>query len=324
MKKLIKAYIVLPCYNEEDVLNETCKQLLNVFDQMQNDGLITSESRIVFVDDGSKDRTWNIIESLQKQHTQVCGIKLAHNVGHQNALFGGLMSVKDKCDCAVSIDADLQDDIYAIPEMIRKFRDEECEIVYGVRNKRETDTFFKRTTALGFYKLMKIMGVDMVYNHADYRLMGKNALDALSEFNERNLFLRGMIPLIGYKSDCVYYDRKERFAGKSKYPLKKMLSFAFDGITSFSINPIRMISTIGVVACIFAVAVAIYAVVQKFMGHTDAGWASLMCSIWLLGGFQLLGLGRIGEYIGKTYKEVKRRPRYIVEKLIGDETDKKD
>lgn len=324
MKKLIKAYIVLPCYNEEEVLNETCKRLLNVFEQMQNDELIASDSRIVFVDDGSKDKTWELIESLQQQHTQVCGIKLAHNVGHQNALFGGLMSVKDKCDCAISIDADLQDDIYAIPQMIRKFRDEQCEIVYGVRNKRETDTFFKRTTALGFYKLMKVMGVDMVYNHADYRLMGKNALAALSEFKERNLFLRGMIPLIGYKSDCVYYDRNERFAGESKYPLKKMLSFAFDGITSFSINPIRMISTIGVVACIFAVGMAIYAVVQKFMGHTDSGWASLMCSIWLLGGLQLLGIGLIGEYIGKIYKEAKRRPRYIVEKIIGDETDKKD
>lgn len=318
MKKLINAYIVLPCYNEEEVLHETCKQLLAVFGEMKRDNLISNSSRIVFVDDGSKDRTWEIIEELSDMHTEVRGIKLAHNVGHQNALYGGLMTVKDICDCAISIDADLQDDIYAIPEMIKKFRDEDCEVVYGVRNKRDTDTFFKRSTALGFYKLMKTMGVNMVYNHADYRLMGQKALAALSEFEERNLFLRGMVPLIGYKSDCVYYDRKERFAGESKYPLKKMISFAFDGITSFSINPIRLISTIGVFACIIAVIMGIYAVVQKVMGHTDSGWSSIICSIWFIGGLQLLGTGLIGEYIGKMYKEVKRRPRYIVDKFIGE------
>lgn len=317
MNKQVKAYVVLPCYNEEAVLHETCKRLLEVFENMKVRGLITPSSRIVFVDDGSRDRTWEIIEELQEQHTEVCGIKMAHNVGHQNALFGGLMTVRDECDCAISIDADLQDDINVIPEMIEKFRDG-CEIVYGVRNKRDTDTFFKRTTALGFYKLMKFMGVNMVYNHADYRLMGQKALDGLSQFEERNLFLRGMVPLIGYKSDCVYYDRHERFAGESKYPLKKMLAFAFDGITSFSINPIRMISTIGSIACIVAVIVAVYAIVAKILGNTDVGWASLMCSIWLLGGLQLLGIGLIGEYIGKMYKEVKRRPRYIVEKFIGD------
>ncbi len=315
---LVKAYVVLPCYNEEEVLPETLKRMLDLFSEMKNNRLISSSSRIVFIDDGSKDRTWELISQFEAEHTEVCGIKLAHNAGHQNALYGGLMAVKDLCDCAISIDADLQDDINVIPAMIKKFRDEECQVVYGVRNKRDTDTAFKRVTALGFYKLMKVMGVNMVYNHADYRLMSKDALNALSEFEERNLFLRGIVPLIGYKSDCVYYDRNERFAGKSKYPLKKMLSFAFDGITSFSINPIRMISAFGVVACIFAVIMAIYAIVQKITGHTDSGWASLMCSIWFIGGLQLLGTGLIGEYIGKMYKEVKRRPRYIIESFIGD------
>ena len=229
------------------------------------------------------------------------------------------MTVREECDCAISIDADLQDDVNVIPDMIRKFRDEGCEVVYGVRNRRDTDTFFKRTTAPGFYKLMKLMGVDTVYNHADYRLMGRRALEGLSEFRERNLFLRGMVPLIGYKSDRVYYDRGERLAGESKYPLKKMLSLAFDGITSFSINPIRMISTVGVAACVIAVVMAVYAIVQKILGETDAGWASIMCSIWFIGGLQLLGTGLTGEYIGKMYKEVKRRPRYIVEKYIGKE-----
>ena len=311
-------YVVLPCYNEEAVLPETLKRMLLLFGEMKTDNLISSSSRIVFVDDGSKDKTWELISRFEKENVEVCGIKLAHNAGHQNALFGGLMTVKDMCDCAISIDADLQDDINLIPAMVKKFRDEECHVVYGVRNKRDTDTVFKRTTALGFYKLMKVMGVDMVYNHADYRLMSRDALNALSQFEERNLFLRGMVPLIGYKSDNVYYDRNERFAGESKYPLKKMLSFAFDGITSFSINPIRMISSLGVIACVFAVAMAIYAIVQKFMGHTDAGWASIMCSIWFIGGLQLLSIGLIGEYIGKMYKEVKRRPRYIIEKFIGD------
>ena len=318
MKKLINAYIVMPCYNEEEVLPETLKQTLVLFDKMRKDELISSSSRIVFVDDGSKDKTWELISKFQEEHKEVCGVKLAHNAGHQNALFGGLMAVKDKCDCAISIDADLQDDINVIPDMIKKFRDEDCHVVYGVRKKRDTDTFFKRTTAIAFYKLMQFMGVNIVFNHADYRLMSRDALNGLAEFEERNLFLRGIVPLIGYKSDSVYYDRNERFAGESKYPLKKMLSFAFDGITSFSINPIRMISTVGVIACIIAIIMAIYAIVQKFIGHTDAGWTSIMCSIWFIGGLQLLGTGLIGEYIGKMYKEVKRRPRYIIEKFIGD------
>lgn len=323
MKKQIKAYIVLPCYNEEAVLYETCRQLLEVYEDMKKQGLISSSSRIVFVDDGSRDRTWDIIKELEEQHAEVCGIKLAHNVGHQNALFGGLMTVREECDCAISIDADLQDDIHVIPDMIKKYS-EGCEIVYGVRKKRDTDTFFKRTTALGFYKLMKVMGVNMVYNHADYRLMGKRALEGLSQFEERNLFLRGMVPLIGYKSDCVYYDRNERFAGESKYPLKKMLAFAFDGITSFSISPIRMISAFGAIVCVFAFVMAIYALVQKIIGHTGAGWASLMVSIWFIGGVQLLSVGLIGEYIGKLYKEVKRRPRYIIEAYVNEKEKEDD
>ena len=320
MKKQIKAYVVLPCYNEEEVLPETLSRLLVLFKKMREEELITPTSRIVFVDDGSKDKTWELINKYQEEYREVCGIKLAHNAGHQNALYGGLMTVNGLCDCAISIDADLQDDINVIPDMIRKYRDEECEVVYGVRNKRDTDTFFKRTTALGFYKLMRVMGIDMVYNHADYRLMGNQAIAALAEFEERNLFLRGIVPAIGYKSDCVYYDRSERFAGESKYPLKKMLSFAFDGITSFSINPIRMITSVGVIACIVALAMAIYSIISKIMGNANAGWASLMCSIWFIGGLQLLGTGLIGEYIGKMYKEVKRRPRYIIEKFIGDKS----
>ena len=310
-------YIVVPCYNEEAVLPETSKRMLELMEKMNNDGLINSKSKIIFVDDGSKDKTWEIIDRLTHEHEQIGGVKLACNAGHQNALFGGMMTVKDDCDCIISIDADLQDDIYVIPDMVKKFN-EGCDVVYGVRNKRDTDTFFKRSTALGFYKLMQTMGVKMVYNHADYRLMSKRAIDALAEFPERNLFLRGMVPLTGFKSDCVYYDRNERFAGESKYPLKKMLSFAVDGITSFSVSPIRMISTLGFIVCIFSVIMAIYAIYEKIVGNTDAGWASLMLSIWFIGGVQLLSIGLIGEYIGKIYKEVKRRPRYIIEAYINN------
>lgn len=314
----IKLYIVVPCYNEEAVLPETSRQMLELLKKMQADGLVNNQSRIVFIDDGSKDKTWSIIDKLTHEHTEFGGIKLACNAGHQNALFGGLMTVKDDCDCAISIDADLQDDINVIPEMVKKFKDG-CDVVYGVRNKRDTDTFFKRTTALGFYKLMQIMGVNMVYNHADYRLMSSRAIKSLADFPERNLFLRGMAPLVGFKSDCVYYDRNERFAGESKYPLKKMLSFAFDGITSFSVTPIRMISTLGAVVCVISVIMAIYTLYEKLIGNTDAGWASLMMSIWFIGGVQLLSIGLIGEYIGKMYKEVKRRPRYIIEAYINNE-----
>lgn len=307
-----KVYVVLPCYNEEAVLHETSARLLKLFDQMESAGQIGSDSRIVFVDDGSKDNTWNMIAELSQKHARIHGIKLAHNAGHQNALFAGLMTVKDECDCAISIDADLQDDINVIPQFVQKF-DEGCDIVYGVRNKRDTDTFFKRTTAQGFYKFMKMMGVDVVYNHADYRLMSKRALAGLAEFSEVNLFLRGMVPLIGYKTDSVYYNRAERFAGESKYPLKKMLSFAFDGITSFSVKPIKMVWTLGVLVCFLSVLSAIYVLVSMLWGTVSAGWASLMISIWFIGGVQLISVGLIGEYIGKIYKETKRRPRFIIE-----------
>ena len=321
MDKSVNLYVVVPCYNEEAVLHETSKRMLELFGIMKADGLINDKSRIVFVDDGSKDKTWSIIDALSKEHTEIVGIKLAHNAGHQNALFGGLMTVKDDCDCAISIDADLQDDINVIPDMVRHYL-EGYDVVYGVRNKRDTDTFFKRTTAVGFYKLMQFMGVNIVFNHADYRLMSKRAIEGLAQFPERNMFLRGMVPLVGYRSTSVYYDRSERFAGESKYPLKKMISFAFDGITSFSISPIRMISAFGAIVCVIAVIMAVYALVQKIMGHTGAGWASLMMSIWFIGGVQLLSVGLIGEYIGKLYKEVKRRPRYIIEAYVNERNDK--
>lgn len=322
MDKSVNLYVVVPCYNEEEVLLETAKRMLALFGTMKSDGLINNKSRIVFVDDGSKDETWSIIDDLTKSHREIAGVKLARNAGHQNALFGGLMTVRNNCDCAVSIDADLQDDINVIPEMVKKYI-EGYDVVYGVRNKRETDTFFKRTTAVAFYKLMHFMGVNIVFNHADFRLMSARALEGLSQFHERNLFLRGMVPLVGYRSASVYYDRSERFAGESKYPLKKMLSFAFDGITSFSISPIRMISAFGAIVCVIAVVMAVYAIVQKLMGHAGMGWASLMVSIWFIGGVQLLSVGLIGEYIGKLYKEVKRRPRYIIEAYVN-ETEEED
>jgi len=305
-------YIVLPCFNEEAVLHETSRQLLELMKNMKSDSLVSSKSRIVFVDDGSKDKTWDIINRLCDDYEDILGIKLSANVGHQNALWGGLMSVADDCDCAITIDADLQDDIHTIPEMMKLFN-EGCDIVYGIRKKRDSDTFFKRTSAITFYKLMQKMGTNILYNHADFRLMSKKAIKALSEFDERNLFLRGMVPLLGFKSANVYYDRIERFAGETKYSLKKMISFAFNGITSFSITPIRLISAFGAIVCLFSLCMAIYAFIQKITGHTSEGWASLMISIWFLGGVQLLSLGLVGEYIGKIYKETKRRPRYIIE-----------
>ena len=307
-----KLFVVLPCYNEEEVLGETSKRLLELYGKMISEGTVSPESKIVFVDDGSRDRTWEIISGLCEQNNIYRGVKLAHNAGHQNALLGGLMTVKDECDCAVSIDADLQDDINVIPEMVKKF-DNGCDVVYGVRSERKTDSFFKRTTAQGFYKFMAMMGVDVVYNHADYRLMSRRALNDLESFKEVNLFLRGLVPLIGYKSDSVYYERAERFAGESKYPLKKMLSFAFDGITSFSVKPIKVLWSMGLIVCVAAVIAAIYTLVSKFFGYTSDGWASLMCSIWFLGGVQLVSIGIIGEYIGKIYKESKARPIYIIE-----------
>ena len=313
-------YIVIPCYNEEEALPITSEKLIALTDDMMKRNLIDVKSRITLVDDGSRDRTWQVISDLCKRDKRFEGVKLAHNAGHMNALWAGMTMAAKKCDCVITIDADLQDDINVIPDMIQHYIDG-YDVVYGVRNKRDTDTFFKRTTAVGFYKLMQFMGVNIVFNHADYRLMSKRAIDGLAQFPERNMFLRGMVPLVGYRSTSVYYDRSERFAGESKYPLKKMISFAFDGITSFSISPIRMISAFGAIVCVIAVIMAIYALVQKIMGHTGAGWASLMMSIWFIGGVQLLSVGLIGEYIGKLYKEVKRRPRYIIEAYVNERDD---
>lgn len=308
-------YIVVPCYNEEAVLPETQKELGNKLSDMISIGAISEESRIVFVDDGSKDRTWELIEKYHSENSKIGGVKLAHNRGHQFAVLAGLMTVKDLCDMAITMDADLQDDIDVVDKFVEKYK-EGCEVVYGVRNSRATDTFFKKTTAEGFYKIMQAMGVDIVFNHADYRLMSKTVLDALSEYKEVNLFLRGIVPLIGYKSDIVEYARKERFAGESKYPLKKMLAFAIDGITSFSIKPIRMITTLGVGALGVSAHMILWFIIGAVRGNTVSGWATIVVSIWLFGGLILLGLGVVGEYIGKIYMEAKGRPRFRVEKFL--------
>ena len=313
-----KLYLVIPCYNEEEVLPETSKQLRAKMETLMAAGKISKESRIVFVNDGSKDRTWEIIESLHKENPLFQGIKLSRNKGHQNALIAGLMTVKEHCDMAISMDADLQDDIDAIDGMLEKYA-EGCDIVYGVRNARDTDTAFKRKTAEGYYKVMGLLGADIVYNHADYRLMSKRALDGLEQFKEVNLFLRGVVPMIGYKSDKVYYARKERFAGESKYPLKKMLAFAWEGLTSLSVKPIRMIMTLGSVIFLVSIAMLIYSLVRHAMGATLVGWTSTVVSIWAIGGLQLLAIGIIGEYIGKVYLETKQRPKFIVEEYLKDE-----
>ena len=311
-------YLVIPCYNEEEVLPETSRRLLVKMNSMMDDGLISRMSRIMFVDDGSKDRTWEIISSLHAQNPIFSGVKLSRNKGHQNALLAGLMTAKDKADMAISLDADLQDDVDVIDKMVEKYN-EGCDVVYGVRSARKTDTFFKKFTALAFYKIMLLMGVEIVYNHADYRLMSKRALEGLSGFKEVNLFLRGIVPLIGYKSDTVEYERHERFAGESKYPLKKMLSFATDGITSFSIKPIRMITACGFLIFIISVIMLIYFLVIHFLGRTVHGWTSTIVSIWAIGGLQLLAIGIVGEYIGKIYLETKERPKYIIETVLDQE-----
>lgn len=311
-------YLVVPCYNEEEVLPEAVKRLTAKLQQMQQAGLAGEKSRMLFVDDGSKDRTWELISAFSAQNPLVTGLKLAHNRGHQNALLAGLMEAKDRADCAISLDADLQDDIEVLDEFVQKFL-EGCDVVYGVRKKRETDTFFKRTTAQGFYKVMRILGVETVYNHADYRLMSQRALDALSEYREVNLFLRGIVPLIGYRSDYVYYDRHERFAGESKYPLKKMISFALDGITSFSVKPLKIISNLGILVSVLSVGGLIYALISYFTGNAVAGWTATVSSIWLLGGIQLLCIGVVGGYVGKIYSEVKARPRYRIEEKAGED-----
>ena len=308
-------YLVLPCYNEEAVLHETSSRLKVKMNQLISENKISKDSRVTFVDDGSKDNTWSIIEELKESDELFAGVKLSRNRGHQNALLAGLMTVKDYCDAAISLDADLQDDINVIDKFIDRFRDG-CDVIYGVRSDRKTDTVFKRTTAQGFYKVMKLLGVDIVYNHADYRLMSKRALDALEEFEEVNLFLRGIVPLIGYKSDVVLYERNERFAGESKYPLKKMLSFAFEGITSFSVKPIKLILDIGIIMFTTSLLFLIYFIALWCLGKTVEGWATIVVSIWMLGGVQLLCLGVIGEYIGKIYIETKKRPKFIIDKFI--------
>ena len=307
--------IVVPCYNEEEVLEESARRLSLVLENMIQKDKITADSYILFVNDGSRDQTWNKIQEAYQQNTYVCGLNLAGNVGHQNALLAGLMTAKENADAIVSIDADLQDDENVIEEMVDKYLGGK-DIVYGVRNNRDTDSFFKKTTALGFYKLMKLMGVKSVYNHADFRLMSKRAVCQLGEYAERNIFLRGMVPLIGYETDCVYYKRAERFAGESKYPLRKMLSFAWDGITSFSIKPITLISALGGLITGLSIVAAVYFLIAYIRGTVVPGWSSLFVSIWFFGGVQLLSIGIIGQYVGKIYVEVKRRPRYNIERVL--------
>lgn len=311
-------YMVVPCYNEEEVLRETAKRLKEKYSSLIERKLISPKSRVVFVNDGSKDKTWTIITELHEGAPELfSGVNLARNSGHQNAVLAGLMTVKDICDMAITMDADLQDDINAIDAMVEKYY-EGNQVVYGVRSERKTDTFFKKFTAEGFYKFMKAMGTDVVYNHADFRLMSKRVLQELAGFKEVNLFLRGMVPLIGFQSCNVYYERAERFAGESKYPLKKMLAFAINGITSFSTKPLKFITTLGVVTSMLSVFAFIWAFVAKFAGFAELGWSSTICSIWLIGGLQLFCLGIIGEYVGKIYAEVKQRPRFIVADFLND------
>lgn len=311
-------YVVVPCYNEEEVLKETSKRLKEKLKNLIKEKKISDKSKVMYVNDGSKDRTWEIIKETNKKDKMFTGISLSRNRGHQNALLAGLMTAKNYADVVISMDADLQDDINAIDEMIDKY-DKGNDIVYAVRSSRKKDTWFKKTTAQGFYKFMRFMGVDVVYNHADYRLTSKRVLEAFEDYKEVNLFLRGMFPLVGYKSDVVYYERKERFAGESKYPLKKMLNFAWDGITSFSVRPIRLILNLGIIMFIVSLLVLIYSLVVKLLGRTVDGWTFIVCSIWLVSGVQMLSLGIIGEYIGKVYSETKRRPRYIVMENLNDE-----
>ena len=308
-------YIVLPCYNEEAILPSSIEHLTQLYGELISGQSISEASRLLFVNDGSADNTWNIIEEASGSNPYVCGVKLAKNVGHQNAILAGMESAKEHADVVVTIDADLQDDITKIPEMLQKFA-EGADIVYGVKKERKADSFFKRTTALLFYKLMNALGVHTVYNHADFRLMSKRAIQALSGYRERNLFLRGIIPQLGYKTDTVLEDLREREAGESKYTLSKMMNLAVDGITSFTIKPVRLIFTLGMVFVLLAVIMLIYVICVVVQGKTVAGWASLMLSMWFIGGCILIGLGIVGEYVGKIYLEVKDRPRYNIEKEI--------
>lgn len=317
MKDAKTLYIVVPCYKEEEVLPETSKRLKAKMESLLEQGKINDKSRVMFVNDGSKDRTWEIIEQLHREEPEMfSGVNLARNRGHQNALLAGLMTAVNYADMVISMDADLQDDVDAVDGMVDAYHNG-YDVVYGVRSSRQTDTFFKRFTAESFYKLMKGLGVDIVFNHADYRLMSKRALEGLSQFGEVNLFLRGIVPQIGYPWTTVEYERHERFAGESKYPLKKMLAFAFDGITSFSVKPMRLILVLGVVVFFISIVMLLWALLSKIAGATTAGWTSMIGSIWLIGGIQLLSLGVIGEYIGKIYSETKHRPRFIIERVLN-------
>ena len=311
-------YIVVPCYNEEEVLPETSRRLGEKLRALMAAGKIGPQSRILFVNDGSKDRTWEVIGELHKRDGLFCGVDLSRNRGHQNALLAGLMTAKERADMVISMDADLQDDVDAVDAMVDKYLDG-VDIVYGVRSSRKKDTFFKRTTAEAFYRMMDLLGAETVFNHADYRLMSKRALEGLARFTEVNLFLRGIVPMIGYRTDTVEYERGERFAGESKYPLKKMVSFALEGVTSLSVRPLRMITGLGFLVFLASLVMIGYNVTRWATGNTVTGWASLACSVWLIGGLILLALGVIGEYLGKLYMESKGRPRFLIREVLEGE-----
>ena len=312
-----RLYVVIPCYNEEEVLKETTKRLNIKLHDLIKEKKISSDSKVMYVNDGSKDKTWEIIKSISESNELFTGISLSRNRGHQNALLAGLMTAKEYADVVISMDADLQDDINAIDKMLDKYLDG-CDVVYGVRSSRKKDSWFKKTTAECFYKFMKLMGVDVVYNHANYRLASKRVLLDLNGYKEVNLFLRGIFPLIGYKSDVVYYERAERFAGQSKYPLKKMLSFAWDGISSFSTKPLSLILDLGIIIMLISIIIMIYMIVGKIMGNTIEGWTSITISIWFIGGLQMISIGIIGEYLGKIYMETKGRPRYFISENLEE------
>ena len=316
-------YIVVPCYNEEEVLPETARRLGDKLRGLMAAGKISPKSRVLFVNDGSRDGTWGVISRLHAADPLFSGVDLSRNRGHQNALLAGLMTARDRCDMAVSMDADLQDDVDAVDAMVEKYS-EGCDIVYGVRSSRKKDTFFKRVTAEGFYRVMNFLGAETVFNHADYRLMSRRALDGLAEFREVNLFLRGIVPMIGYTVGTVEYERGERFAGESKYPLKKMLSFAMEGITSLSTKPIRYITLLGFLIFLVSLLMLVYSIVRWAHGDTIVGWASLICSVWAIGGLILLSLGVIGDYIGKIYLETKARPRFLIREILEDGNGKAD
>lgn len=311
-------YIVVPCYNEEEVLPETSRRLKSKMERLIEAGEISRRSKVMFVNDGSRDRTWAMIGELHRSDPLFSGVDLSRNRGHQNALLAGLMTARDHCDITISMDADLQDDIDAVDAMLKKYR-EGCDIVYGVRSSRRKDTFFKRFTAEAFYRLINFMGAETVFNHADYRLLSRRALEGLAEFKEVNLFLRGIVPMIGYSSAVVEYERGERFAGESKYPLKKMIAFAMEGITSLSTRPIRCITALGVLIFLASIIMLIVFIVKWSLGMTVAGWASVICSVWAMGGLILLALGVIGEYIGKIYLETKARPCFLIREVLDEE-----